>query len=101
MDSIESLMGIYKRALLWRQSFSLIDTQDDYRNPMEKCFFELSRPVFQAFDTLYSKSRNGMSLVHACLDGRIETGDLELDLSVKIEIDKDEMSEILHELQEA
>ena len=101
MDSIERLMEIYKRSLLWRQSFSLIDTKDDYRNPMEKCFFELSRPVFQAFDTLYSKSRNGMSLVHACLDGRIEAGDLELDLSVKIEIDKEEMSEIFHELQEA
>ena len=40
-------------------------------------------------------------MVNACLDGSINAGELELVLSVKIEIDNERMSEILHELEEA
>ena len=57
--------------------------------------------VFCIFDTLYNKSRNGIALINDCLDGRIDAGMLELDLSVKMEIDNKRMSEILHELEEA
>ena len=101
MDSVERLMRIYKRALLWRQSFSLIDTQDDYRNPMEVFFFEVSSTVLCAFDTLYKKSRRGLSLVKDCLDGKIPVKGLELDLSVNMAIDREGFREILHDLEEA
>ena len=101
IDSVENLMGIYRRALLWRQSFSLIDTREAYRNPMESFFFEVSSTVFQIFDTLYEKSRRGLSLVNDCLDGRIAAGELELDMNVKIKMDSEAMSAILHELEEA
>ena len=97
--SVEKLMGIYKRALLWRQSFSLIDTQEDYRNPMEVFFSEISNTVFRIFDTLYQKSKVGMASVKDCLDGKIPAEELKLDLSVKIEIDNESFSEILHELK--
>ena len=45
MESVERLMGIYKRALLWRQSFSLIDTKEEYRNLMEIFFSLISNSV--------------------------------------------------------
>ena len=101
MESVERLMGIYRRALLWRQSFSLIDTREDYRNPMEVFFFEISGVIFQVFDTLYIKSRSGLSLVNDCLEGLIAAEDLELDLNVKIEMDSESVSAIFHGLEEA
>ena len=101
MESVERLMGIYKRALLWRQSFSLIDTKEEYRNLMEIFFSLISNSVFQIFDTLYKKSRRGLSLIKDCLEGRIPADELELDLAVKIEIDKESFELILQDLEEA
>lgn len=98
IDSVERLMGIYKRALLWKQSFSLIDTQEDYKTPMEKFFLQISNTVFEIFDTLYRKSRKGMALVNECLDGKIAEKELHLDLTVEFRIDYKYFTEIFHKL---
>ena len=101
MDSVEELMGIYKRTLLWRQSFSLIDTDDDYRTIMERFFFSISQDAFRIFDTLYEKSAMGLNALNDCIAGRLTVDELDIDLSIKVNIDDETLSEILHDLKEA
>ena len=101
MDSVEELMGIYKRTLLWRQSFSLIDTDDDYRTIMERFFFVISQDAFRIFDILYEKSVRGLKALNDCIAGRLSVEELNIDFSIQVDIDDKTLSEILHDLEEA
>ena len=101
MDAVERLMGIYKRALLWRQSFSLIDTKEEYHNPMEVFFSVITEPVFLIFDDLNRKSKRDLSSINDCMEGRISASEMGLDLNVEVEIDTESLSEVFHDLEEA
>lgn len=101
VDCVEELMEIYKRALLWRQSFSLIDTNEDYQTIMERFFFSISQDAFQMFDDLYEKSVMGLNALNECIAGRLSVDELDIDLSIRVTIDEETLIEIFHELEEA
>ena len=97
IEATEKLMGIYKSIIRSRLSFRLIDASAEYRTLIAS-MCDVYESLCKNVDTLYQKLLVAKKQLEDLVAGRITDEGLSIDLNITLELEMDEVTNALKEL---